>query len=67
MKKTYLTPATIIADFKVCEPLLSFSEGDEQTGKGPNITVGGKGESGGQVSGGGLVRPWQGNFDREDW
>ena len=64
MKKTYLTPATIIADFKVCEPLLSLSK--EETDN-PNITIGGKGESGGQVSGGGLVRPWQGNFDREDW
>ena len=64
MKKSYLTPATLVADFKVCEPLLSYSEKTPSEG---TITIGGKGEGGGSTSTGGLVRPWHGNFDREDW
>ena len=60
MKKAYLTPTTHIADFKVCEPLLKVSK--EWSDK-PEITT----DPNGTISGGGLVRPWHGNFNREEW
>ena len=61
MKKTYICPMTIVANVQMTNSLLGITPSG-------TITIDPEG-SGGSISNpdGVKIRPWQGNFDREEW